>query len=520
MKHLFKKITAGIIVPVMVLTLLLNVFPMNFAAEDNKELVDICDLNSQSLLYSYDHATLENGELTLKMWEGVGYEVGITLPKALTETYKITGTIKVNDVIATADDDISIWNCIRIVAGRTTQADYNTVSIYRKVGIQIVNFNENVPVGIGEIHPYPEGTEFVPGAVMAFEIYREGRRLAFTLNGTKVIDYTLSEEEDMAAKENHNIIGFQSTNVDYTISDLKVLVDKEAAAAQDPGQTGDGPELVWYDVLDWDSVETQYGATGTEIDRDGKVISMAYWENTPYQYGLLFEGIKPKFRISGKITINDIIDTGDNDISIWNGLRIICGRTDFLTYNTVSMYRLVGMQIVNNSTVGIGPIIPYPEGFSFAAGTEFTFEILKDGRHFIFKLNDAVMIDYTVGKSEDLFVDDAYDNIGFIAINMAYDVTDLKVEVEGEAPTPSPIPTEVPQTPDPEPTVNATAVPTQPATAEPTEVPQKTASGGKTSGGNNSWIWLVIEIAFAVITVAIIVIIISSRKKKKDTQNG
>ncbi len=517
MKYLFKKIVVGITVSVMVLTLLLNAFSVNFAAEDNKEFEDICDLNSQSLLYSYDHATLENGDLTLKMWEGVGYEVGVKLPRALTETYKITGTIKVNDVIATADDDISIWNCIRIIAGRTTQADYNTVSIYRKVGIQIVNFNENVPVGIGEIHSYPEGTEFVPGAVMAFEIYREGRRLAFTLNGTKVIDYLLSEEEDLAAKENHNIIGFQSTNVDYTISDLKVLVDKDAATSQDPGQTDDGPELVWYDVIDWDSIETQYGTAETEIDRDGKVISMPFLENTPYQYGLMFEGIKSKFRMSGKITINDIVDTGDDDISIWNGLRIICGRTDFLTYNTVSMYRLVGMQIVNNSTVGIGPIIPYPEGFSFAEGTEFTFEILKDGRHFIFKLNDAVMIDYTVGKSEDLFVDDAYDNIGFIAINMAYDVTDLKVEVEGLPPTPTPVPTEAPVTPTIVPTAKSTAVPIQSAAAEATDKPIQTDSEQITKNDNgcteSPWIWLIIEIAVAVITVAVISIIVFKKKK-------
>lgn len=133
------------------------------------------------------------------------------------------------NVIATADDDISIWNCIRIVAGRTTQTDYNTVSLYRKVGIQIVNFNGGVPVGVGFIYPYPAGTEFANGSTLDFELYRAGRRLVFSLNGTKVIDYTLTEEEDLAAKENHNIIGFQSTNADYTISDLKVYVLKDAA---------------------------------------------------------------------------------------------------------------------------------------------------------------------------------------------------------------------------------------------------------------------------------------------------
>ncbi len=188
----------------------------------------------------------------------------------------------------------------------------------------------------------------------------------------------------------------------------------------------------WVDILDWDTVEGQYGTANGDarIYPEDRTVYMAFWQDTPYQYGLLFEGIQPKFRISGTIKIENVVITGEGDYSAWNGLRIICGRTDFLNYNTISMYRNVGIQVVNHSTVGVGDIIPNPEGFVFGPGKEFSFELIKDGHRLIYMIDGAVIIDHMLAEEEDFFTEDALDNIGFIAINTEYSVKNLKVEVE------------------------------------------------------------------------------------------
>ncbi len=285
--------------------------------------------------------------------------------------------------------------------------------------------------------------------------------------------------------------------------------------AEEPAEYAD---TEWVNILDWDTVETQYGtAIGDAcIYPEDHAVYMAFWQDTPYQYGLLFEGIQPKFRMSGSIKIENVVITGEGDYSAWNGLRIICGRTDFLNYNTISMYRNVGIQVVNHSTVGIGDIIPNPEGFVFGPGTEFSFEIIKDGHRLIYMLDGAVIIDHMLAEEEDFFVEDAYDNIGFIAINTEYTVSDLKVEVDAST-VPTPRPTDVP--------VEKTAAPTeqavkteQPAekTVAPTEKTLTTERPTDTDTKNkadNSWVWLAMEIAVAVIVISIIAILVTKKKK-------
>ncbi len=498
MKKHFAKFTVFFAV-LLVLTVLLTALPVKTAAEDALEFENIYDSQNPftSLLYSYDHATVSDGKLTLNMWEGMPYEVGIVLPEALTETYKITGTIKVNNVIATADDDASIWNCIRIVAGRTTQTDYNTVSLYRKVGIQIVNFNAGAAVGVGEIYPYPAGTEFTSGSTMTFEVYREGRRLVFTLNGTKVIDYTLSEAEDLAAKENHNIIGFQSFNADYTISDLKVYVNK----SESDGQTEKGKEFV--NIYDPQSPMLLYSPDHATVD-DGN-LTLDLWEGVSYEVGIeLPEALTETYKITGTIKVNNVIATADDDISIWNCIRIVAGRTTQTDYNTVSLYRKVGIQIVNFNggvPVGVGFIYPYPAGTEFANGSTLDFELYRAGRRLVFSLNGTKVIDYTLTEEEDLAAKENHNIIGFQSTNADYTISDLKVYVLKDA--------------APEPTDEPTTMPTdEPATAptdEPATTPAHTADNPKT-GDSFTAAALVASAVFTIVSIFVLT-------KKKAAQN-
>ena len=197
-------------------------------------------------------------------------------------------------------------------------------------------------------------------------------------------------------------------------------------------------------------------------------------------------------------------------------MRIICGRTDFLNYNTISMYRKVGMQVVNHSTVGIGAIIPYSDGFVFEPGREFSFEIIKEGHRLIFKLDGKLIIDHTLAEKEDFFTEDAYDNIGFISINTEYTIRNFKVEIDA-ATAPTPKPTEVPEEKTAAPTEQAVKT-EQPAekTAAPTEKPlttERPADTNTKSKTDNSWIWLAMEIAVAVIVISVIAILVTKKKK-------
>ena len=428
MRIVTKKIIAFIICSVMIASVF-SAFVLNAASESN-EYRDIYDKTNPQLMYSYDHAVVENGDIRLQMWRDVPYQVGVQLSESMTKNYKLSGKIKVNDVIATADDDVSIWNCIRIVAGRKSDGDYNTISIYRKVGVQIVNFNAGAPVGVGAIVPLPAGTEFVPGAEMTFEIERQGSRLLFTLNGTTIIDYTLSESEDLADVANNNVIAFQSTNADFTVSDIKVLVEKEVESEE--------KETEFVDIYDKTNPQLMYSYDHAVVENGD--IRLQMWRDVPYQVGVqLSESMTKNYKLSGKIKVNDVIATADDDVSIWNCIRIVAGRKSDGDYNTISIYRKVGVQIVNfnaGAPVGVGAIVPLPAGTEFVPGAEMTFEIERQGSRLLFTLNGTTIIDYTLSESEDL-ADVANNNIiAFQSTNADYTVSDIKVLVEKEVVAP------------------------------------------------------------------------------------
>ncbi|MBE7066342.1 MAG: hypothetical protein E7385_02200 [Ruminococcaceae bacterium] len=274
-------------------------------------------------------------------------------------------------------------------------------------------------------------------------------------------------------------------------------------------ETEETEKLEWVNILDREFPEVEDTSWGHARFED-EVIYMYMWQDQPYQFRVLLDGLEPKFRMTGKIVLEEVTYTGEDDISGWNGLRIICGSQDFLNYNTVSLYARHGAHIVNHSSVGVGPLVPYPEGFAFAAGTEFTFELYRDGRYIMFKINDTVMIDYTISESEDFYNQDVYNNIGFIAINTAYQVEDLKIEVEQVVPDETPIPTEAPATP----TVAPTIAPTEaPATEAPvTEAPGNTQNNNETD--NYTWVWIVAGVA-AVAVIACVVVVLNKNKKGK-----
>ena len=411
------------------------------AQDDDKSFENIYNGENPQLMYNYEHATVNNGDITLHIWENMPYQVGIRLEEDLTENYKITGNLKINDVIATADDDISIWNCIRLVAGRKSDGDYNTISLYRKVGIQIVNFNAGAAVGVGDIMPIPEGIQFAAGSEMAFEIERQGSRLIFRLNGATIIDYVLSESEDLAAKEGHNIIAFQSQNFDYTISNLKVLVEKEVDTEE--------KETEFVDIYDKTNPQLMYSFDHATVDNGD--INLQMWRDVPYQVGVqLSEALTENYKLSGNIHVNDVIATADDDISIWNCIRILAGRKSDSQYVTVSIYRKVGVQIVtfnNGALAGVGPNIPLPEGTEFVNGADMSFEIERQGSKLIFTLNGTKLIDYTLAESEDLS-DGANSIIAFQSTNVDYTVSDIKVLVEKEVVVTPPAEPDNPTNPD------------------------------------------------------------------------
>ncbi len=193
------------------------------------------------------------------------------------------------------------------------------------------------------------------------------------------------------------------------------------------------PELVG-------SVSSEY----TLIENIDVVLKLC--EGVPYQSELKVPNLPNNYVMSGKIHIDDVIATAADDISIWNGLRIIIGKTDSLTYNTVSIYRNVGIQLVNHSTVGVGDIKPYPAGFTFADNTDFTFEIKKNGSSIIFSVNGTEVINYTLAAGEDFFTASGDNNLGFISINTHFVVSDLKVLVEIEQATETQEPVTNPKT--------------------------------------------------------------------------
>lgn len=288
------------------------------------------------------------------------------------------------------------------------------------------------------------------------------------------------------------------------IMGLGVNIQAEEVAA--PEET---EKLEWVNILDWDYVEMQYGSGNSYVDEG--IIYMDLLENTPYQYRLMLDGLEPKFRMTGKIYIEDVIDTGLDDISGWNGIRIICGSEDFLNYNTVTMYRQHGVQVVNNSAVGYGPIVPYPEGLSFVPEREYTFELIKDEYHIIFKLNDTLMIDHTLTESQYYYNEDIYDNIGFIAINTALEVRDLKIEVEKNVLEATPVPTTQ------APTTAPTEVPTEAPTTAPTEVPATevpATEAPEDTDESSSYVWVWIIVAAAIVVVIVCVVVVVNKNKK------
>ena len=241
-------------------------------------------------------------------------------------------------------------------------------------------------------------------------------------------------------------------------------------AAEDAAEGTSITKTEWVNLVDLNEMELEYSGSHAFVDDDKLVMTL--WEDQPYQVGLLLEGIQDTYRMSGTIRIEETINTGVDDISGWNGLRIIFGRTDFLNYNTISLYRQHGVHVVNHSSVGLGPLIPYPQGFVFQNDTEFTFVLNKMGRHITFAMNDIPLIDYTLTEEEDFFIADAIDNIGFISINTAYEVSALSVEVERPVET---------ATPEPEPTEIRTV---SPSPSQPTSSPISAASA--TSGGGSN----------------------------------
>ncbi len=173
----------------------------------------------------------------------------------------------------------------------------------------------------------------------------------------------------------------------------------------------------------------------SKVSYENGVLKMGYSEDAvgaypAYSMNFLVDNLTENFTFSGKLTVTHVPVNGDdaamNDMSIWNGLRILCGGTSAAVNNSVSLYRRVGAQIVNNGSVGIGSIVPYFEDATLADGESMDFVIYRRGNRIVFTLNGNIVLDHTLTAEESLFAGRGRD-IGFISLNMEFEVSDMKL---------------------------------------------------------------------------------------------
>lgn len=218
-------------------------------------------------------------------------------------------------------------------------------------------------------------------------------------------------------------------------------------------------------------------------------------------------GLTDNYVWSGDIKILDIVDRGPN------GVRFCVGTdTDTGDYLNLIVTKSIGIAAERKGPSPLSDVYKLTkEHYSEVIdnGSEFHFEITRNGSHIILKIGDIVAMDYVFPDEFSFFTTGDDYNLGFYSENCSYEVKNLAVYCEdvqitpeptaSPEPTPSPVPTETPEATQ----SNATATNSPAAT-------DKTAADDDT-GVNPLVIGIIAATGVIVIITGVVIII---RKKR------
>ena len=204
------------------------------------------------------------------------------------------------------------------------------------------------------------------------------------------------------------------------------------------------------------------------VERDENLLGSGYFEDGVLTNGrvetdstyISVPGLTKNYTFKGLIRI---VEMGSQP---WNGVRIIIGANSSMETSKLVLTKEwdVRVEFKNNN---LNDLIGYFGAIN--EGMEIDFEVIREGQHYILKLNDNVCLEEDLPEELDAFEEGYEFNLGFESSDCHYEVTNIEIYCP-DVPEETPFSTNTPEaTTEATKTVEATSTPTPSETDEPKE---------------------------------------------------